>query len=116
MFFKRRDIKKPRINEFLGFDDLFASSWLSYTILFFLSFRRRRNHISCSLYEISPVGRNDKIENYTNLFATKYSAIWIVFVAAPFLKLSATIHILMVLGWLSSLRILPTKTSSFPCA
>ena len=54
--------------------------------------------------------------DYTKLFATKYSAICIVLVAAPFLKLSATIHMFKVFSWLSSRRILPTKTSSFPCA
>lgn len=37
-----------------------------------------------------------KIKSYTNLAAIKYSAIWIVFVAAPFLKLSATIHMFNV--------------------
>ncbi len=53
---------------------------------------------------------------FTNSFATRYSAIWTAFVAAPFRRLSATIHILSVFGWLSSRRIRPTKTSSFPWA
>ena len=29
-----------------------------------LSFRLRRNHISCSHYVISPVGRNDKLTKF----------------------------------------------------
>ena len=46
----------------------------------------------------------------------KYSNICIAFVAAPFLKLSATTQRFNAFGQDSSLRTLPTNTSSFPCA
>jgi hypothetical protein len=48
-----------------------------------------------------------------NPFPIKYSAICMALVAAPFLKLSATHHMFRVLSCDSSLRIRPTKTSSF---
>src|SRR5690554_3887672 len=50
---------------------------------------------------------------YAKLNSRRYSAICTVLVAAPFLRLSATIHILRVLGWDSSLLNRPTNTSSF---
>src|SRR5687767_8337475 len=49
-------------------------------------------------------------------FSIKYSAICTALVAAPLRRLSLTIHIFKVLGWLSSLLNLPTSTSSLSCA
>ena len=45
--------------------------------------------------------------------ASRYSAICTAFVAAPFRRLSETIHMLTVFGCVSSLLNLPTNTSSF---
>gem|GEM_PF-523673 len=49
-------------------------------------------------------------------FRINTSAICTAFNAAPFLILSATIHMLSPWGTVSSLRILPTKVSSLPAA
>ncbi len=53
---------------------------------------------------------------YNKPFCSRYSAICTALVAAPLRRLSLTIHMFSVFGWLSSLRNLPTKTSSFSCA
>jgi hypothetical protein len=69
------------------------------------------------LFDIQFLKLNIYIERFCvlkNYLLIMFSTIWMAFEAAPLRMLSATTHIFIPKGTLSSRLILPTKTSSNP--
>ena len=77
-----------------------------------LAFQGTPKRLLCYSTSATPTSNGLLYLIYTNLLANKYSAICTALVAAPLRRLSETIHMLRVLGCVSSTRKRPTNTSS----